>query len=194
MNKNLILCIAAVSICFASCCDEKKEPAIPTEALNVPEKGQKMGIAPFGTVPLREAQKSINLYRNYAGYEELIKDNKKHGLAHRPAEFQKYIAGFTDFDTTHRFPSTLPYVWGIGFTYGICVDAANSKLAFNTYVLPVIIDTATGKIKDYFTMKEKNDPDTVYYLIKTLIAPPGRRQPAVMDQPSFVFDEGTLWP
>lgn len=192
MKKMLI---PLLSVCFLLSNCGNKDDMTEAEIMELPEVEKSYARPAFsGPIELEKAIKAINAYRKKRAVLRQAFNEKEFGVAHDPAELTKYMQGiFQTFVTTHTEAEKAGYKWQVGFGYGIA--RIENKRRLNLYIFPVLVKTGKTsnkpEITDYFKLRKDNNKDTAFYLPDIT---PNTQNPRRVDDPSFVFDEGALWP
>jgi len=192
--KKMLLALLCACLLFPDCVNKEKDDMTEAEIMALPEIEKSRSLPFVKPIELKKAIAAVDAYRKHGALVIEALNKKEYGIAHDPAELEKYMTGhFRDFVATHKKAEVAGYTWQVGFGYGIARKDGVRRL--NIYIFPVLTktDPASKKIaiQDYFKLRKDNSKDTAYYVPDAV---PGSPAPTRVDEPSFVFDEGALWP
>lgn len=190
----MLFALLCACLLFTNCGHQERDQMTEAEIMALPEIEKSPSGHFVKPIELKKAIAAVDAYRKHGALVIEALNKKEHGIAHDPAELEKYMTGhFKDFVATHKKAEEAGYTWQVGFGYGIA--RKDGKRRLNIYIFPVLVksDPASKKtaIQDYFKLRKDNSKDTAYYLPDAI---PGSPAPTRVDEPSFVFDEGALWP
>ena len=148
--------------------------------------------ASFGNVDTRPAISNIKDYRKKGTLlNQSLRGNKVFGVLHDPAIFVDHMdKQFQLFASTHlNIPPD--HKWQIGIYPMLTVDPLhpNDRARIGVYLIPTLLNTKTGRIRDFIEVVESADSG---FYRKTINAPVILEDP--IDATGIAFDEGHLWP